>query len=80
MTRHEILIQMQDMLRDILDEDTIELSESTTAPDVEGWDSLNNIQFIVAIEHHFDIKFDSDEMISWKNVGEMVSSIEEKLA
>ena len=79
MDKSEILSQVQDIFRDVLDEESIVLEESTTANDVEEWDSLTHIQLIVAIEKHFKIKFLSKEILSWKNVGEMVASIAAKI-
>ncbi len=78
MDRSEILKTVQDIFRDILDDEEIVLDDSTTADDVEGWDSLTHIQLIVAIEKQFKIKFTSKEILSWRNVGEMLDSIAAK--
>jgi acyl carrier protein len=79
MNKQEILQKVQDIFRDVLDEENIFLTDMTTANDVEGWDSLTHIQLIVAIEKHFGIKFTSKEILSWKNVGEMILGIQSKL-
>ena len=79
MDKTEILQQVEMIFKDVLDEENIVLSESSTTDDVEGWDSLTHIQLIVAIEKHFKIKFNSKEILSWKNVGEMLESIDLKL-
>jgi acyl carrier protein len=78
MKKNDILSAVQDIFRDVLDEESICLSEETTANDVEGWDSLTHIQLIVAIEKQFKIKFTSKEILSWKNVGEMIDCIQGK--
>ncbi|MBR5660190.1 MAG: acyl carrier protein [Bacteroidales bacterium] len=78
MDRSEILKTVQDIFRDILDDEEIVLADSTTAEDVEGWDSLTHIQLIVAIEKQFKIKFTSKEILSWRNIGEMLDSIAAK--
>ena len=75
MEKQEILDQVQEIFRDILDNEDIVLTNETTANDVEEWDSLSHIQLIVAIEKHFKIKFTSKEILSWKNVGEMIDCI-----
>ena len=80
MSREEIISKIQDVFRDVFDNEEISVSESTSANDIEEWDSLTNIQLIVSIEHEFGIKFDSEEMTSWANVGEMVANIESKIA
>ena len=78
MDRMEILGQVQEIFRDILDDEDIVLCDSTTADDVDGWDSLTHIQLIVAIEKRFKIKFTSKEILGWRNIGEMIDSIASK--
>ena len=80
MQREELLLQIQEIFRDVLADEEIVLEPATTADDVEGWDSLTHIQLIVAIEKHFKIKFTSKEILSWKNVGELVDCLASKLA
>jgi acyl carrier protein len=75
MAGQEILSQVQDIFRDHLEDETIVLTEATTANDVDGWDSLMHLQLIVAIENHFKIKFTSREILQWKNIGEMIKNI-----
>lgn len=79
MNRSQVLSQVQDIFRDILDEDELVLTETSTAEEVDGWDSLTHIQLVVAIEKHFKFKFTSKEILSWKNVGEMIDSIQSKI-
>jgi acyl carrier protein len=79
MNKQEILQKVQTIFRDVLDEENIFLTDTTTANDVEGWDSLTHIQLIVAIEKHFGIKFTSKEILSWQNIGEMIFGIQSKL-
>ena len=79
MDKSLLLLDIQSIMRDVLDEESIVLDETTTANDVEGWDSLTHIQLIVAIEKHFKIKFSSKEILSWKNIGEMLEAVFSKL-
>lgn len=78
MERNEILSRIQDIFRDVLDNEEIELTDTTVADDIEEWDSLSHIQLIVAIEKDFQIKFTSKEILSWKNIGELVDCIQSK--
>ena len=80
MNKSLLLSEVQNIMRDVLDEPEIVLTETTTANDVEGWDSLTHIQLIVAIEKHFKIRFNSNEILSWKNIGEMIDAIFSKLS
>jgi len=80
MNKTEILHRIEVIFKNVLDEESIALTETSTANDVEGWDSLTHIQLIVAIEKQFKIKFSSKEILSWKNVGEMVDAVYSKLS
>jgi acyl carrier protein len=79
MEKTEILRQLHGIFHDVLDDESIILTEEISANDVEGWDSLSHIQLIVAIEKHFKIKFTSKEILSWKDVGEMIDCIKQRL-
>ena len=75
MERNEIYAELNEIFMDVLDLDEVELSDATSADDIDEWDSLSHIQLIVAIEKTFKIKFTSKEIMSWQNVGEMVDCI-----
>ena len=78
MERTEILAKLQEIYQDVLDNEDIELTEATTAEDVEEWDSLSHVQLVVAIEKELKVKFTSKEILSWGNVGDLVSCIASK--
>lgn len=79
MERNEILKQINEIFKDTLDNEEVVIEETTTANDVEDWDSLTHIMLVVAVEKNFKIKFGSKEILSWKNVGEMMDAIETKV-
>lgn len=79
MERSEILEKLNGIFTDVLDNDDIKINETSTANDIEEWDSLNHIQLVVAIEKSFKVKFTTYEIQVWKNVGDMVNSIQAKL-
>ena len=76
--REEILAKLNSLFQSIIDEEDVLLEEVTTAQDVEDWDSLNHITFIVSIEKSFQIKFTNAEINAWLSVGDIISSIAEK--
>ncbi len=80
MNRNDMLTQLNQIFADTLDEDNIRLTESSTADEVEGWDSLTHVQLVVAVEKHFKIRFTAKEIQGWKNVGELIDSILAKTA
>ena len=75
MDRRNVIDQLNGIFEEIIDEGGVNLSEATVPADVDGWDSLAHIQLVVAMEEHFDVKFTSEEILVWKNVGEMVDCI-----
>lgn len=78
MDRIDILGAINEIFVETLDNEEIKINESTTADDVEDWDSLTHIQLVVAVEKKFKIRFTSKEIQSWANVGEMINCIQEK--
>ena len=79
MTREEVLNGVQEIFRDIFDEDDMVIENSTSSVDVEDWDSLNHINLVSAIEKEFKIKFALEELMTLKDVGAMVDLMVEKL-
>ncbi|MDO4219296.1 MAG: acyl carrier protein [Synergistaceae bacterium] len=75
MTREEIFEKLNEVFREVFDDDEIMVSDGTTANDIEDWDSLEHINLIVAVEKKFSIKFNMGEVNKFKNVGEMVDII-----
>ncbi|MGA3051317.1 MAG: acyl carrier protein [Chitinispirillaceae bacterium] len=75
MDRNEILLKLTEIARDIFENEDTVLTDATNANDVDGWDSLTNIQFVIAIEKAFSIRLASREIQSWESVGEIISSI-----
>ena len=79
MTREEVLEKVNAVIQDVLDDDSIRVSDETVASDVDGWDSLMHITLIGTIEDEFDIKFAMKDVVGMKNVGQMVDLIMEQL-
>ncbi len=75
MTKEEIYEQLNEVFRDVFDDETITVNESTTADDIEDWDSLEHINLIAAVEQQFGMKFNMGQVVSMKNVGEMADII-----
>tara|TARA_B100000787_G_C16122023_1_gene263158 strand:- start:415 stop:654 length:240 start_codon:yes stop_codon:yes gene_type:complete len=75
----EILKNLSNIFKDVMEDENLIIDKSFTAKDIDGWDSLTHIMLIFEIEKNFEIKFLSSEMTSWSNIGEIVMSIKSKL-
>ena len=73
MTEQELLTAFTRTLRDLLADDSINLTMSTTRDDVPGWDSFAYVNFIVSIEIELGIKFSVADVESFATVGDIVA-------
>jgi acyl carrier protein len=80
MTDQETLAKFTRILRDLLLDDSIELTMETRREDVPNWDSFNYINFIVAVEMEFGVKFKVADIESFPNVGAIVRETAKMLA
>ncbi len=80
MTEAEMYDALNQIFRQVLEDDTITLTPNTTADDVEGWDSMAHIFIVVELEKRFGVKFHAAEMEELKNVGELSALVQQKLA
>ena len=69
------LEKINEIFKDVLEIDTLNITRETSSNDIDEWDSLNHIHLVVAIEKYFNLKFSTSQVLSWKNVGEMCDSI-----
>jgi acyl carrier protein len=75
MNRAELFEKVQEIFRDIFDDENLIIEESTNSNDIDDWDSLNHINLVVAIESEVNIKFNFDELATLKDVGAMLDLI-----
>lgn len=75
MTRKETFQKVQEIFRDIFDDESIILTENTTSDDIEEWDSLNHLNLMGAIGDEFGYKFSLDEMAKLHSVGAIVDTV-----
>ncbi len=78
MTHDEILAELTEIFRTVLDDDGLVLTPETTAADVPAWDSMNHITIVVEAERHFGIKVRTAEIEALRNVGDFVTLIAAK--
>ena len=79
MNEKQILEKLNMIFREVFDDDSIVVSRSTTAEDIEDWDSLEHITLVGAVESEFHIRFKMHEVSTMKNVGEMADIIAKRM-
>ncbi len=67
--------KVSNIFKVVFGDDKLMINSNSSSNNVVGWDSLNHIYLIVAIEKEFNIKFTTELIMTWENVGEMVRYI-----
>ncbi len=80
MTDDALKSEIIEIFEDVMDLDEPDIDETTTAEDVEEWDSLSHVRFLVAIERAFGIKFTNAEIEALTQFGDIVSLVRKKKA
>lgn len=75
----QILDKLNIVIGDFFKKEKLSIKLSTTANDIEEWDSLNHMDLIRTIEEEFNIEFEFFEVMDFENIGELVKSIEQKM-
>ena len=79
MSEIEIIKRLGDIFQDVFDDENLNISNDTTAEDIDDWDSLAHITLIVNIEKDFNIKFTLGELQDLQNVGDVIDLISKKV-
>jgi acyl carrier protein len=79
-TSEEIHSRLQTIFRDVFDDDAIVITRTTHAGEIPDWDSLAQINLVVAIEKEFGITMSLQDLATLTNVGDMIDLIPAKIA
>lgn len=75
MIREQVYAELNKIFQEVFDDDSLVISDETTSDDIEDWDSLEQINLIVAVEKRFCVKFKMEDILNLRNVGEMIDII-----
>ncbi len=67
----ELHERLEEVFRQVFDNEHIKLADDTMAPDIEGWDSVTHINLMFGIEQAFGVRFSGDQLADMKNIGEL---------
>ena len=70
------LEKLNDIFRTVFDNDELNVGPETTANDVDGWDSISHVNLILAVELGFKARFTEEEIMGFRNVGDLVTGID----
>ena len=74
-----IMAKLEELMVDVFDVDDLAITETTSADDIEEWDSLSHIRFMITVERFFKIRFLNEEVGEFKNIVDLARSIAGKL-
>ena len=76
----ELLNQkLEHIFQTVFDREDLTLRDEMTAGDIDGWDSLAQINLIVGAEAAFTVRFQTSEIKALKDVGQFKRLIAAKL-
>jgi acyl carrier protein len=78
MNHAEIHQKLTEVFRDVFDDPGIEISDTTTANDIDGWDSITHVVLITATEKAFNVRFNTRDVKALANVGDFIRLIESR--
>lgn len=75
-----VLSELNRVFQKVFEDDTIQIAPEMTADDIEAWDSLSHVNLILAVENHFKIRFTQKELLTLRNVGDLMGRIQSKFS
>jgi acyl carrier protein len=79
MELNSIIKQINAIFIELFNDENIVLTERSDTTEIEAWDSLNHIQVITAIEKHFKIRFELNDLLNFQNIGDLCKGVQSKL-
>ncbi|MDX2158262.1 MAG: acyl carrier protein [Hyphomicrobiaceae bacterium] len=79
MTRAEIFAVIASRISETFSIPAADISESTTAADVDGWDSLSHVTLMLDVERHLKIRLPVRRTTEARNVGDLLDIVLDSL-
>jgi len=79
MEYQEIFETVAVICREVFEDEKLQLSDETSAKDIRKWDSLYHVMLITAVEKKFGIRFDLDDMLDMRTIGQICSAVKAKI-
>lgn len=69
---------LQTIFREVLDNPELEIAATHSSKNLPGWDSVNHVNLILALEERFDLVFAPAEVAQAMSIAELVSLLQKK--
>ena len=73
-----MIIRLQEIFREVFDNQNITITENTSPEEIEDWDSFNHVKLILSLEEAFDIKFDVEEVLELNKVSDIINAVKNR--
>ena len=74
MEREELVIEVQELVREVFEKPNLVISDTMSAADVDTWTSLNFMKFLTAVEDKYSFKFKMMELLQLRNMGAVIDA------
>lgn len=75
MDRNEVFEKMKEICKDVFEDDSLALNETTTATEVDGWDSLSFLTLVNELEQTFGVAFSLDDLVGGGSLGDLLDAL-----
>lgn len=76
----QLLGQLNEVFQDVFEDDDLQIEPTTSAKDIQEWDSLMHVSLVLAVESRFGVRFTSTEVAALRDVSELIGLVESRLA
>jgi acyl carrier protein len=76
----QTLTRLQNVFRQVFDDDELVIGPTTSAADVDAWDSINHVNLVLAVEREFGVRLSTSGIAGLKNVGELAKMLDAQTA
>lgn len=74
-----ILEAIADTMRELFEDDTLQVTPELSRENEERWDSMNHLNIIFALEARFGIRFGVTDVESIRTVADLIAIVQDKL-
>lgn len=79
MTKEEIITKLTPIVREMLQDDTLNINDEMSPVNVATWTSMSFMMMLKEIENQFGIEFKMMEILKLQNMGAIIAAIETKI-